>query len=263
MRRGGSQRSVPMLEPYLRELISTVKRLARELRLSINEQKQQSAAIAGYAKAHNDSRNPNPPIIRSEVQIPPEIIQRYEANQREQNRIQNRNFLIGVLTLAVLVIYTGFTGWTVHEIGKQNTSMRAQLGLMEKQYEAAARPWIKVSITASNAITYSNLGEAQFSLSIGMKNIGGSVAADCVVKFKFLVPKGNEVFTKPVEQQINLCGSPPNSIVRDDSPIKTTVFPDDERRLGIGGNIKISDIRSSSFPDSGPLKGRFFAPLVL
>jgi hypothetical protein len=112
------------------QLIAALDRLSRSIKLSVEQQKQQSKTIIEYAQTYDDERKrnpPSPPIVRSEIQIPPGVIQAYQANQTEQNRREGRAFTVSLLTLIALVIYTVFTGVTVSEIRKSNDLIRSQL----------------------------------------------------------------------------------------------------------------------------------------
>jgi hypothetical protein len=160
----------------LRQVIVALDRIVRSLKLCAEEQKQQSEAIREYAKAQDGAAKPNPPItIRSEVQIPPEVIQRHDANQADQSRTQTRGYWVSFLTLIVLSLYTAFTGLTICEIRRQNSAVSAQVGIMQKQLEATDRPWVTVEPSISSPLVYNKSG-LKIDLDFAVANTGRSPA---------------------------------------------------------------------------------------
>jgi hypothetical protein len=207
------------------------------------------------------------------VSLPAAITAYYETEHSERSvrsKRENTRRRIEYAGIGTAVLLALFTGLTLKEVSKQAKSAQQQVGIMQKQLEAADRPWIKIRVEASRDITYTASGDGQFYFSAVMKNIGHSVATEVALKFAVVVPKGNGVFTEPVERQRKLCGTPPKSIVKDsDHDLRSSVFPGDETEpLGFGTNISVMEMKDGAlhFPsaaDGKPVTGTFFSPYLV
>jgi hypothetical protein len=159
-----------------KELVTAINRLIRSLRLSTEQQKQQGETIAQHIEAHNNARNPDPPVIRSEVQIPPEVIQRYESNQSEQTKIQANTFRVSFVTMILLAIYTAFTGVTIHEIRRQNVSINESINRTAESFRIDERAWIEID-SIKKTINPPMQGFPQsFRYDVYLKNVGKTKA---------------------------------------------------------------------------------------
>jgi hypothetical protein len=158
-----------------------------------------------------------------------------------------------------------FTFRTLGEVAKQADSAQAQVGLLQKQLEAADRPWVSIKIAPTYPITVS--GESQqFRFSIELKNVGHSVATNVTVKYRVVAPKwGDTVFKEPVNQQKAICGIPPNSSIRDPDSEPRTLFPGEVGPGGLSTALSREEMRIGAIPfkDTARIGRIFFAPVLV
>lgn len=242
----------------LRSIVDSLRAIQRDVH-AIYEQRSAN---------ENQQEPPTQVDVKAEVGLPVPIKDYYESEQRDRpdntRRDRMRLWFEGI-ALGAAIVAAIFTFCTIGEVRRQADAAQNQVGIMQAQLDAADRAWIKVSLSPSNPITYTESGDVQLSASVAMENVGRSVAVSNVVKVKFLAPKGTEMLTELVAQQSKLCGVPPISLIKDSDiePIKTTVFIGGTGHLGIGNNLVRADIEAASFPPNGPLKNRFFVPVVV
>ena len=225
---------------------------------------------------HSDDDKSKPPSqsdINAHVTLPVSVTDYYAAEnrdgpwkiRRDQWRLAVESATLIAVIIAAVFAYRGFC-----ETRKQAAAAQEQVGIMRKQLEAADRPWIKIAIVPSHDITYTALGEGQFYFTAIMKNIGHSVATDVAIKFAVLVPKGNGVFTEPIERQRKICGTPQQSTIKDtDHDLRTSIFPGDTSDpLNFGTNIPSTEINDGAlhFPPDAQgrtVEGTFFSPYLV
>ena len=166
-----------------------IRRLIVEIRTFLDGQKKQIETIAEYAKAQNKPSEPQPSVeverVRNEVHFPPEIINRYHAEQNKTYRLQSRTFWIGLITLIVLAVYTLFTIKMYRAnrdsadaaTGAANTAANA-LDRSIEQFRMDERAWIEIEPIKPilMAETSRVIGSAIYRYPIYPKNVGRTAA---------------------------------------------------------------------------------------
>ncbi len=172
-----------------------IRRLIVEIRTFLDGQKKQIETIAEYAKAQNKPSEPQPSVeverVRNEVHFPPEIINRYHAEQNKTYRLQSRTFWIGLITLIVLAVYTLFTIKMYRAnrdsadaaTGAANTAANA-LDRSIEQFRMDERAWIEIEPIKPilMAETSRVIGSAIYRYPIYPKNVGRTAARNIVVR---------------------------------------------------------------------------------
>ena len=101
------------------------------------------------------------------------------------------------------------------------TAAKEQLGVMQKQFEAADRPWLSVDAVPNGPLVFRSLG-AGVNVKFTVKNVGHSVANEAVVIADVFIGKsGEDVYGKAIERQRQICEETTTTIT------SHTVFPGD------------------------------------
>jgi hypothetical protein len=242
MHRGGSRRLAGMSDSSLRELIVAVNRLIRSLKLSAEQQKQQSEAITKYAKTQDDTAKREPPVIQSKVYIPPEVIKSYESGQSRQYSLQRYGFWVSLGTLLILGVYTVFTGITVCQIRRQSSALSAQVGIMQKQLEATDRPWISIDAAVSRW-TFDSAHGVQVEFIFTPTNVGRSPAQNIWIDSALILATMGDDVSAAQKQR---CEARAQGKIPHDLP-GYVLFPGRHYDQPIGLQISGADTKSSKY----------------
>lgn len=131
------------------------------------------------------------------------------------------SIVFGVATLGVLFLH----GWIMWDQSVSNRdaviAAKEQLGVMQKQFEAADRPWLSVEAAPKGPLLFRQ-GGVGVTAKFTVKNVGRSVANGAVVIADVFIGKsGEDVYGKAIERQRQICDETTTTITRH------TVFPGD------------------------------------
>jgi hypothetical protein len=136
-------------------------RIVNSLLDALKAIKQQIEAIAEYAKGQEKPKEPTQPaVVPLEIQFPPEVTQRYYADQGKHYRLQRRTFWASVLTLSALAAYTAVTFLQWRETRKAADAAKlsadaaiqaanianATLKVSERSFQIEQRPYIVTDV---------------------------------------------------------------------------------------------------------------------
>lgn len=147
-----------MLKPEERrnkELVSSVIEILRSIAQSLHIIQVQLDSIRVEEQPDPKGTEPRPPVRASvKLQLPVAITEYYEAEQESKSRlkwwrrIKGAAEIIGIAA-GVWYAYTTYGMW--HTMQKQTQAAIDQVGIMQKQFEAADRPWISLRVARVSA----------------------------------------------------------------------------------------------------------------
>jgi len=157
----------------LRSLVDSLRSIQREIR-----------AIYDQSNAKSHQEQPPAPIdIRSEIQLPPAVAEYYATEHRDhpENTWRDRIRLgLEALALAAAIWAAAFTFRTLDQVRRQADAAQNQVGIMQKQFEAADRPWISVDTGLASPLTYDTKG-VHVNFNFVAENVGKSPAQNVMV----------------------------------------------------------------------------------
>ena len=133
----------------------------------------------------------------------------FRTKQTEQNEvIKNATFWIAIITgcnLFLAIVFAIFGGLQWRAVLRQGA-------IMERQLEAADRPWLRVDVESVGPLTFDN--SCTFDVQLIAKNVGRSVAVNATVTLMTFVPPlvenfdtitGDDMWAEVVAKQTERC----------------------------------------------------------
>ncbi|MFN0171282.1 MAG: hypothetical protein ACKV22_33115 [Bryobacteraceae bacterium] len=175
-----------------REIRLLAKRIASTLESILDVLQRQVDAIDEYTHAQQLPKEPPPPgppkRVSAELNLPPEIVKRYYAEQNKSYRLQWWTFFVTGLTFIALVIYTCFTYQTWQAMLASNAISRKSadaalsaaktaddtLKDSKRAFVLEHRPYLISSIP--RFVRNPSADEKQIAANITIENIGKTPA---------------------------------------------------------------------------------------
>jgi hypothetical protein len=221
-------RSVTTVDLKLQKALLAV---LKSLQASVD--KQVDAITKQQEAEHKASETQRPILVRSKVNLPPEITAYYGTEQRERpskarwewvKRSVEFFGLLAAITLGIL------TYRTLQEVRSQAQAAREQVAIMQRQLEATDRPWIKIvgaqpdedlvffkTNNGKNPGTWATQGNVRISVTI--ENVGNSVALNVLGKGEMVTKNIGPEYL--IDEQDRVCSGKVQTI----PTIKQNIFP--------------------------------------
>jgi hypothetical protein len=112
---------------------------------------------------------------------------------------------------------------------EQNKAMSKQLVIIQKQYESADRPWLKVDLKTVGPLTFTNQN-AYFTVPIRvtMKNVGRSVANKVRFEYDVFLPNESDIIDGPSKRQTIILNRLSSEETRHE---RQSIFPNEEKTV--------------------------------
>jgi hypothetical protein len=167
----------------------------------VNERQQEKGKRVGHPPE-------KPSVVPVEVRFPPEVVTQYHTEQSKSYGLQNRTFLVSVLTLLALVIYTCITY-------RQWGAMLDSNKISRESLESVQRAFMVFDTIEINVVSYSAPPQELYESNARFLNTGTTPATDFAQAFTAqeldAEPNEEEFLIKPT---IHSAYSGPKAIYR-------------------------------------------------
>jgi hypothetical protein len=155
-------------------------------------------------------------------------------------REERRN---GLMTAAATVIMAILTGYLVKFAGDQGIITERQLNLMERQIDAAERPWVVVSFNPIGPLRFED-GEGSIQVQITFKNAGHTPAIRVATYSEDYFPNTAEEIQ---EKQNIIC----NSVAYNTGNLGDTIFPGESIAIERDVYFSSEEVAKGNLPIKG------------
>lgn len=184
-------------------------------------------------------------------------LQLWQETQVSGNRVQ-QELAIAQLQAVTATHSADTAARELVEVGKQATASQQQVGIMQKQFENADRPWVSIDAAFTSPLTYRN--GVQVEITFIPKNVGKSPAEHIRINAQ-LVPA--LMWDDLTEAQKRIC----ENVAAESWPAKFPgyiLFPDKQYTQPIGLSLSVTELDgywAKEFKESS--KGKDVLPLAL
>jgi hypothetical protein len=221
-----------------RELLNLLRAIPKALRAI------QQDAHAIYEQYRTKSHEEKPPAqsnLQIEVSLPPAVEEYCASEERDRPKNTRRNNIRlcfeGVALLAALLA-AFFTFRNLNQIRRQADSAQQQIGVMQKQFEAADRPWVKMAaISITSPLTYDSAG-VKLGFNFVPQNIGRSPAQNIWIS-AILTPAFMGEDLREIQKRICGQAQPPH-----EGLLSYLLFPGDSYIQPFGLDMSAESIKS-------------------
>jgi hypothetical protein len=216
-----------MSDQYLRLLRSVVKTLDA-LKASLDKHRE---AISKQNETTQRQAHPDPQqVIQPVVSLPPAVTAYYEAqehNRPSTERWERIKRGIEFLAFGAAITLAILTYRTLQQVKRQADAAQSQVGIMQRQLEAADRPWMKIiGAKPTSDLKFSMMQRDSLvsaMIVVGVKNIGKSVALNVTIHARMTLTEDSDRLSR---EESDVCSG-----VIETLPVPVlTVFPDDDTK---------------------------------
>lgn len=213
-------------------------RILGEVKKSINNLVE---AISEYQQSQSEQDNRDKQAeSKAVVRLPVEITEHYASENSDRPVKSKRERIRLLLEIVGVLIAFAIAGMTLRSLHIFNQ----QLQELRNQTEISERPWLSVDFEVTNSFRFVN-GEAALSASVGIKNVGKSVAKNIQIQ-ALLIPTKELLPLDASQRQRNLCDKPRLDQIGG-VDMGFDLFPNNSPEVvPIGVDAKQSDIESQS-----------------
>ncbi len=191
-----------------RQFINLTKKVRKEsrkflieLRDSIEKHTQAAEKAANAQQKHAEANE----FILAKISEQATPARKDKTREPSHSPIEWIKLAVSIGTLFVVAAYTALTAYQLIQLKVSADAAKSAADTAAKQLEMSERPWIKVKLVSHGPFTFSSSGYANLGLQFALKNVGHSVAAGVTIETRMFPVLGNEVFTKSIEHQKEVC----------------------------------------------------------
>jgi hypothetical protein len=186
------------------------------------------------------------PVTSSNLHVESAIQTQPKPNDRKKNGLKIYLAVVHTLTMGAVIWYAIINSHMLDRMNESADAAKRAAQAAEKQLDLSERPWLSVDVTKRGPFANSATG-AVLSGSIEVKNIGHTVAKEVNSNVELIVVHGDQIFTKPLQEQKRLCDLARNRKVRPEFTLGPVMFPDAGDRFDFSTQISRKDIDAESF----------------
>lgn len=163
-----------------RELLNLLRTVLKALRAI---QQDARAIYEQYRTSSHEQKPPTQANFQTQVGLPPSVGNYYESEEHERPRKNRRDrirLIMEGIGIAAAILAAIFTYCMLRQVHRQADIAQQQIGVMQKQFEAADRPWIDVDILITSPLVYDG-NAVRTGFTFVVTNIGRSPAQNVAI----------------------------------------------------------------------------------